>query len=200
MFYLLGPDMIASKKDLNEYLLKDKCAIGIAGLRNYLFDDIWQFQRLLRRAEYWSNCSKGFSGRIVASFYRHRMRCSARKLGFSIPLNVFGPGLSIAHAGTIVVNSKTKVGANCRLHVCVNIGASASDSNLAPNIGDDCYIAPGAKIYGDVTIGPNTGIGANAVVNKSFPDGNQTIAGVPARQVSQKGPLEYRPLSASSKS
>ena len=30
--------------------------------------------------------------------------------GFSIPINVFGKGLSIAHYGSIVVNSNAKVG------------------------------------------------------------------------------------------
>lgn len=37
------------------------------------------------------------------------------KLGFSIGLNVFGPGLSIAHYGCIVVNSGARIGTNCRI-------------------------------------------------------------------------------------
>jgi serine O-acetyltransferase len=108
------------------------------------------------------------------------------RLGFSIPINVFGPGLSIAHRGTIVVNAGTRIGANCRLHVCVNIGAGAGSGGKAPTLGDNCYIAPGAKIFGDVVIGPNTAIGANAVVNKSFPQGGVTIGGVPAKVISNK--------------
>lgn len=116
-----------------------------------------------------------------------------RKLGFSIPVNVFGPGLSLAHAGTVVVNKSAKVGRNCRLHVCVNIGAATDDGTAAPTIGDDCYIAPGAKLYGPIIIGNNTGIGANAVVTKSFPNDNQTLAGVPAKVISERGPKEFRP-------
>jgi serine O-acetyltransferase len=68
----------------------------------------------------------------------------------------------------------------------VNIGTEAGKSASSPTIGDNCYIGPGAKIFGEIIIGANTVIGANAVVNKSFPEGNQTIAGIPARVISQK--------------
>lgn len=47
----------------------------------------------------------------------------------------------------------------------------------------------GAKIFGKIKIGDNVAIGANAVVNKDFPDG-VTIAGVPAKVVSNKGTWE----------
>jgi len=187
--------MITSKKDFQEYLRRDQYALGVKGVKDYFFHDIWRFQRTLRRAEYWNNCHTWKGSRAVAYLYRYILRGRGRKLGFTIPINVFGPGLSIAHAGTIVINSHCRIGANCRLHVCVNIGASVGNSLSAPIIGDDCYIAPGVKIYGSVNIGSNTGIGANAVVNKSFPEGNQTIAGMPARQISNRGPLEFRSFS-----
>lgn len=58
-----------------------------------------------------------------------------------------------------------------------------------PTIGNNCYIGPGAKIFGKIKIGDNVAIGANAVVNKDFPDG-VTIAGVPAKIVSNKGTWE----------
>ena len=45
--------------------------------------------------------------------------------GFSIGLNCFEKGLSISHIGTIVVNHEAKIGENCRLHVCVNIGTGS---------------------------------------------------------------------------
>lgn len=67
------------------------------------------------------------------------------RLGFTIPLNVFGPGLCIAHRGTIVVNKNAKVGKNCRIHACTNIGSNI-DGVSAPQIGNNVYIGPGAKI------------------------------------------------------
>jgi serine O-acetyltransferase len=102
------------------------------------------------------------------------------KLGFSIPENVFGPGLAIIHYGTIGVNSNAKIGANCRLHVCTVI-ASSGGSDKAPQIGDNVYIAPGVKIIGDIIIPSNTAIMANSVVTKSFEEEGMLIGGIPAR-------------------
>lgn len=104
------------------------------------------------------------------------------KLGFSIPINVFGPGLSIPHYGTIVVNSNARIGANCRLHVGVNIGASGG-SIKAPCLGDNVYIGPGAIIFGDIQIADNVTIGANATVNRSCGQANVVLAGSPANIV-----------------
>ena len=102
------------------------------------------------------------------------------KLGFSITINVFGPGLSLPHRGNIIVNPKTRIGENCRIHVGVNIGAH---HDKAPRIGNNVYIGPGAIIFGDVEIADNVSIGANATVNKSFTEPNVVIAGTPAKVV-----------------
>lgn len=188
--------MINSKKDYIYYLEQDKKNLGVRGtLKDWLFHDIWRFQRALRRAEYWSNCKKTVFGKLLALFFRYKAKKTGLRMGFTIPINVFAEGLSIAHTGTIVVNSKARIGKNCRVHVCVNIGASTHNSLQVPKVGDDCYIGPGAKLYGDIVIGNNTGIGANSVVNKSFEDGNQTIAGLPAKKIANKGPLEFRSFS-----
>lgn len=107
--------------------------------------------------------------------------------GFDIPINVFGKGLSIAHKGTIVVNGRAKVGDNCRIHTCVNIGTLPGSNGLAPSIGNNVYIGPGAKIYGNIKIADNIVIGANAVVGRNFEVPNICIAGSPARQISNMG-------------
>lgn len=177
--------MIRSKSDYLAYLEADRAALGLAETwRNRLLDDVWRYQRLLRRMEYLHNCRGNRLLRIFTTLQFSRL---GTRLGFSIPINVFGPGLAIAHRGTIVVNTNTRVGANCRLHVCVNIGAGAGSGGQAPRIGNNCYIAPGAKIFGGIVIGDDTAIGANAVVNKSFPQGGITLAGVPAKVISNRG-------------
>ena len=102
-------------------------------------------------------------------------------MSFSIPSSSFGEGLSIAHYGPIIVNGNAKVGKNCRIHVGVNIGEGPD--GLSPQIGDNCYLGPGAKLFGGIILGDNVKVGANAVVNKSFPEGNCTLVGVPARKV-----------------
>jgi serine O-acetyltransferase len=176
--------MIRSYQDYLTYLEADRIALRQDKiLKSLLLDDIWKFQRLMRKLEYQTNCQSGHPLRILTSF---RYKMLGRQLGFSIPINVFGPGLSIAHRGTIVVHPCAKIGANCRLHVCVNIGAQAGKSSDVPQIGENCYIGPGAKIFGAVILGNNMAIGANAVVNKSFPEGNCTIGGVPAKKISDK--------------
>jgi serine O-acetyltransferase len=68
------------------------------------------------------------------------------------------------------------------MHAGVNIGASGGKKE-APQLGDKVYIAPGAKIYGNISIPNNTAIGANAVVNKSFEEENTVIAGIPAKVI-----------------
>jgi len=176
--------MIRSKQDYLAYLQADRIALGVQGrLTEWLFDDVWRFQRRLRKVEYLANTRANWFRRKWATWQYMSL---ARTLGFSIPINTFGPGLSIAHRGTIVVNSKARIGANCRLHVCVNIGESVEPGST-PVVGDNCYIAPGVKIFGRIVIGHNTALGANAVVNKSFPDGNVTLAGAPARVVNRRG-------------
>ncbi len=181
--------MILSKKDYIAYLEADRVASARKkpGLKQKLSewvapDYIWKFQRLLRKAEYYKNVKKDPFSKIIYFFVKMQKRRLGVKLGFSIPENVFGPGLSLPHYGTIVVNAAAKVGANCRMHVCTNIGASGG-SPKAPQIGDNVYIAPGVKIFGDIRLGNNIAIGANAVVNCSFEEDNILIAGVPAKKI-----------------
>lgn len=175
--------MIKNKKDLNHYLEQDKLALNIRGtLKDYLFNEIWTFQKLLRKTEYYNNTNK----KILFYYNKLKLKKLSNSLGFTIPINTCGPGLSIAHVGTIVINGKVRIGKNCRIHVCVNIGAAAESSDSVPVIGDDCYIGPGAKLYGDIRLGNNVAIGANAVVNKSFESDNCVLAGVPAKVISLK--------------
>tara|TARA_R110001592_G_C12965332_1_gene732731 strand:+ start:89 stop:718 length:630 start_codon:yes stop_codon:yes gene_type:complete len=185
-----GGSMIKSKSDYYHYLEQDRKALNIKGtLKEHLTHDIWHFQKALRKLEFVKNTASNIVIKSYAAYLQLKVRRLGRKLGFSIPANVVGPGLSIAHAGTIVINGRCKIGANCRIHVCVNVGGGLSKKADPPVIGDNCYIGPGAKIYGDITLGDNIAIGANAVVNKSF-GSNLTIGGIPAQIIAEKGPLD----------
>ena len=179
--------MIKSRSDFIIYLEADRKALARQNnwsLKSRMFDGIWYFERLLRKIEYFQNCKKGLFWKIIRQFYVLKFNKLSQELGFSIPINVFGPGLSIAHRGTIVINPEVKIGANCRLHVCVNIGVGSD--GRCPVLGDNCYIGPGAKLFGGIKIANGIKIGANAVVNKSFLEENCTIAGVPAKVVSKR--------------
>lgn len=111
---------------------------------------------------------------------KYKFRKISVKLGFSIPINVFGSGLSLPHRGNIIVNPQTRIGENCRIHVGVNIGAH---HDKAPKIGNNVYIGPGAIIFGDIEIADNVSIRANATVNKSVLEPNSVVAGTPAKVV-----------------
>lgn len=173
--------MIKNKVDLEEYLKRDKEALFMSqniSMFERLTNSIYHFEIVLRKCEYYRNTKNNPYLSIPYIFYKLVLRKLSYKLGFSISENVFGPGLSIAHYGCIVVNPHAKIGENCRIHSGVNIGANKSDTDV-PIIGNNVYIGPGAKIFGDITIGDNCKIGANAVVNHSF-ESNCIIAGIPA--------------------
>lgn len=55
-----------------------------------------------------------------------------------------------------------------------------------PAIGDNVYIGPGAKIFGNIKIGNNVRIGANCVVFENIPD-NATVV-LPKPKVIMKEP------------
>jgi len=152
-----------------------------------LCDRRFKFYRSLRMSEYYTNIQKGPITRFFAKVLRFRHIRLCDKYNWLIPINVFGPGLAIVHTGTIVVNGAAKVGKNCRIHVCTNIGSALTkEGDGVPTLGDNVYIGPGAKLFGPIIIGDNTAIGANAVVNTSFPEGNCTIGGIPAKKLSNK--------------
>lgn len=182
-----GKAMIKTKQDLKRYLTQDAKALKVIGKKrpSLVGDEVWKYQILLRKREYYANMKK--SKRLLRLPYfillRYRFRKASIKLGFTIPLNVFGEGFSIAHYGTIVVNGSAKVGINCRIQEGVNIGATNGTSN-APVIGNNVFIGTGAKIIGGVKIADDVCIGANAVVVKSIDEPGTTWGGVPARKIS----------------
>ncbi|MGV3722647.1 MAG: serine O-acetyltransferase [Actinomycetota bacterium] len=99
----------------------------------------------------------------------------------------FGPGLVILHSYGIVINSEVRAGKNLVLEHGVTIGA---EKGRSPVLGDNVFVGAGAKIIGDVRIGSDVKIGANAVVTRDLPDG-ATAVGVPARVVKIYGePVE----------
>ena len=151
-----------------------------------LFNERYKFLILLREVEYYKN-NPSLVNKLILRFKQYRFRNVSMKLGYSIPPNCFGPGLSLPHYGTIIVNPNARIGANCRLHCCTNIGASAGQK-AAPQIGNNCYIGPGAILFGDIKIGDNITIGANATVNHSFDEEYTAIAGTPAKIVKREMP------------
>ncbi|WP_346316611.1 DapH/DapD/GlmU-related protein [Chitinophaga sp. YIM B06452] len=181
--------MITSRKDYLFYLKEDQRALGAYtkypifadNIMILLTDPCWKFQKLMRKLEYWTNCKKHPVWKPYIWYLRKKYQRLSVNLGFSIPINVFEEGLCIVHYGSIIVSRHARIGKNCVIHSCVNIGGHG----IAATIGDNCYLGPGAKIFNPITIGNNVKIGANSVVNKSFNEDNIVVAGVPAKIVNR---------------
>lgn len=147
--------LINTKEALLDYLKKDKWALGKSKslFPNIFRDDIWIYEILLRYREYYSNISQinphNPYYKFMKLFFTLLHYRKGVHLGFSIPINVFGAGLSIQHIGSIVVNPNARVGNFCRIHEGTTIGATNGTSDCF-SIGDYCFIATGAKIIGGV--------------------------------------------------
>lgn len=183
--------MIRNKEDYKEYLHRDMGFYYAYGPKvrffYWLFRDpyylIAKYIRLLRCEEYHGNCVKSRSLYHTLMCWQAltRKNILGNKLGFKIPRNCMGPGLTIYHHGQIIINEDARVGADCQLHGGNCIGNNGK-TQAAPQIGDRLDLGIGACIIGNVTLGNGVTVGANAVVVKSEPESDVTLVGVPARK------------------
>jgi len=153
-----------------------------------LGDYIWEYIRLLRRLEYLTNKKRNMYEHLNFAIQYRQFAKLSLKLGIYINPNNFGPGLRLIHPGSIFINAGARIGANCVLFHDVTIGFERRYmKGDPPRIGDNVYIGPGVKIFGSIVIADNIARGANSVVNNSFNEPGITIAGIPAKKVSEKG-------------
>jgi serine O-acetyltransferase len=100
--------------------------------------------------------------------------------GIELPCEVVvGRNFVIDHFGGIIISGYAKFGDNCRIRDGVVIGLRRVEEKCAPIIGNNVDIGSGAKLLGQIRIGDNVLIGANAVVLCDVPD-NSIAVGVPA--------------------
>jgi serine acetyltransferase len=92
--------------------------------------------------------------------------------------NFCSPPLLFHGLNGIIISHFASIGKNCTIMQQVTI--AEGKGNKAPTIGNNCFLGAGCKIIGDIRVGDNVKIGANAVVVKDVPDG-ATAVGVPAR-------------------
>lgn len=189
--------MIRSKEDYKNYLELDrKCREEKRKKPRIVGDELWQYQRLLRKLEFYINTKKSFFSKIYTLYLKVKHHKMSLKLGISIPPNVFDSGLNIKHPGSIMVNSGANIGKNCVIFHDVTIGTTRFRGG-APTIGDNVCIASGAKLFGNIKLADNIAVGANSVVTKSFEEPGITIAGNPAKKINNKGSIGIVPQNIS---
>lgn len=95
-----------------------------------------------------------------------------------IPLEtIIKEGIKFPHFIGIIISGHAKIGSNCTILHGVTIGTDDfKDSLKAPVIGNNVFLGAGCKIIGNVKIGDNTKVGANAVITKNVPE-NCTVVG-----------------------
>ena len=97
------------------------------------------------------------------------------------PAATIGPGLFIDHGMGVVIGETAVIGRNVTLYQGVTLGGTGKERGKRhPTIRDNVVIGTGAKILGNITIGNDSMVGANAVVLRDVPP-HSTVVGVPGR-------------------
>ncbi len=103
-----------------------------------------------------------------------------------------GRGTVFGYKGIgVIIHSESKIGEGCVIGSNVTIGGGGGGSNSkiaafdairrkVPVIGNRVHVSTGAKVIGDVVIGDDAIIGANAVVINDVPS-KAVVGGVPAK-------------------
>ena len=120
--------------------------------------------------------------------YTIRLTCACHialgaRIGRHTHLAYGGLG-TVIHAGCVI-------GKNVYIGTNVTIGGR-NGTGRAPVIKNNCFIGSGAKLLGDITVGPDAVIGVNAVVLSHVPE-RACAAGIPAKIIKTDIDLsEYR--------
>ena len=87
--------------------------------------------------------------------------------------------------GFVVIGETAEIGDNVTMYQGSTLGGTNPTDGVGgkrhPTIGDNVIVSLGAAILGPISVGANSRIGANAVVNRDVPEG-ATMVGIPAKQ------------------
>lgn len=98
-----------------------------------------------------------------------------------------GKNFFIDHGMGVVIGETSIIGDNVLIYQGVTLGGTGKETGKRhPTVGNNVVVGAGAKILGNIVIGDNSYIGANAVVIKDVPP-NSTVVGIPGRITKQEG-------------
>ena len=171
LYYKTAFNRVAMEEDfrrnIRQFLHKDQ-------LNFFTFCELLTFYVMVRNI---------FYARVA---YRHHYYAKVLSV-FARPLPLLdisstaeiGGGLIVQH-GYATIIAPRKIGKNCWVNQGVTIGYT--NDNDCPTLGDNVTVYAGAKILGDVHVGNNVVVAANAVVVKDVED-NCVVGGVPAKVI-----------------
>jgi serine O-acetyltransferase len=149
-------------------------------------DDIKQLLILLKEIKEYRNLyyfrlfQGNFAGRLAMYIFKFIYReFPYLFLDYS---STIGPGLFIQHGFSTMIMAD--LGENCWVNQQVTIGHK--DKTGRPKIGNHVKITAGAKVLGNIKIGDDVTVGANAVVVKDVPD-RCVVVGIPAYIIKRDG-------------
>jgi serine O-acetyltransferase len=118
-----------------------------------------------------------FLARLISQFARFLT-------GIEIhPGATIGKRLFIDHGLGVVIGETSIIGDDVTMYHGVTLGGKSLESvKRHPTIGNNVVLGAGCKIMGNILIGDNSMVGANAVVTKSLPP-HSVVGGVPARSL-----------------
>lgn len=186
--------MIQTKEDLRKWIEEDRRVYnrpGTTSLKQRIVErlfphNVLAYMKCLRKLEYYTNINNP-----LRFLYTKRLETYQYRTGIQLPANCAGPGLHLPH-GNVIINENAKIGRNCKIHQGVTIGGQGRyDKPGAPVVGDRVVIGAGAKLIGNIRIADDVVIGANAVVVKDVIEPGITVAGIPARKISNEGSYHY---------
>ena len=135
--------------------------------------------RAIRRYQHWR--TGGWLGRLWSKYWVMNHWFWSLVCQSELHLNSeIGGGMILPHPTGIVVHPEARIGVNCLLFQQVTLAGKVT-------LGGHVDVGAGAKLIGPLTVGDHAVIGANAVVTRDVPAG-ATVAGVPARVISDAGP------------
>ena len=107
------------------------------------------------------------------------------------PGAAIGKGLFIDHGMGVVIGETAVIGDNVTLYQGVTLGGTGKEKGKRhPTLGNNVVVGTGAKVLGNIMIGDDVLIGANAVVIRDVPM-DSTVVGVPGRIVKQEGKIVH---------
>jgi len=99
------------------------------------------------------------------------------------PAAQLGPRLFIDHGMGVVIGETAQVGADVTIYHGVTLGGTSLEHGKRhPTVGDRVTIGAGAKVLGNLTVGDDSRIGANAVLVRSVDD-HSVVVGVPGQVI-----------------